>query len=622
MKSLPRLGIALFVLLSAAAPATGQRPLDHADVQTWNTIQNQSLSPDGAWLAYVLRPFEGDPELVIVGTDGEGEFRLRGDGPVFTSDSRFVAFEIPPVEAVLDSLKREGKTGDDLPGDSLAVLALASAQAPDPSNVVRLGSVKAFHVPETGAWLAFLSEPDADEDTSGDEAPDPAEAEDEEEGPQHEKEDGDLLTVRNLSGGDQAQYDHVAEVVFSKDGTALAFATSTEDGSADGVHVLALPALEQTTVLSGEGHYKGVALSDDGSRMAFLTDAADFESDQPEYSAHVAEGGTWSPRLVAQAGSTGIPQGWWVSEHGSLSFSDDGDRLLFGTAPPTRARARPGAPRGRCRKAGRVELERPLPAAHAVGPGGAGTEPGIRGRRPPGMTAGWSQLGTTEVPNVRFTQDRGGAWALGLTDVPYRQLISWDGRYTDVHAIDVETGGARVVGERIKGFGGASLSPTGRYATWWDGADRHWKAAPMAGGDVITLSAGAGEPVWNELDDHPDEPPPYGSAGWVEGDEAFVYYDRYDVFRFEPESGRTVNLTGGEGRQSGVRFRIVDTEPELDHVPEGEVPARGIPPDRKALRDVPGRDGASRRTLPDRHGRQALPDPREGQGRGPLARLP
>ena len=49
----------------------------------------------------------------------------RGTSPRITPDSRFLVFTIEPMEAVVDSLKKEGKKGDDLPKDSLGVVDLS-----------------------------------------------------------------------------------------------------------------------------------------------------------------------------------------------------------------------------------------------------------------------------------------------------------------------------------------------------------------------------------------------------------------------------------------------------------------------------------------------------------------
>ena len=42
-------------------------------------------------------------------------------------------------------------------------------------------------------------------------------------------------------------------------------------------------------------------------------------------------------------------------------------------------------------------------------------------------------------------------------------------------------------------------------------------------------------PLWNEEYDSPDDPPPYGVMGWHEGDSAVYIYDRYDVWKVNPE---------------------------------------------------------------------------------------
>ena len=566
------LGCAAWAL--ATAPLLGQRPLDHPDVIRWNNITSPSLSPDGGWLAYVLTAMEGDPTLGLRPARGASpQLMVRGTSPVFTSDSRFVVFEVPPAEAVLDSLKRKGESGDDLPGDSLALVELSvvfQGQSVRESAVQHLGSVESFEVPEDGAWVAYLVEPEAADDEGEQEPSEPESQPEESDDPEHEKDEGKTLVLRDLSSGEESRYENVVEYVFSENGNTLAFTTSTEDGEGDGVHVVTLPDRALHTLGDAEGHYRQVALSEDGSQVAYLTDAADWASEQPEYTLHRAAAGGWAPVAVANGATTGIPTGWWVSEHGALTFSENGSRLYFGTAP------RPAPePDEEILDEDRVVLDvwnwkdpylQPMQLVQAESE---------RNRAYAAVAhldgGAVVQLGSVDVPDVRFTDGRDARYALGITDMPYRQLISWDGRYNDVYAIDVTSGEHRKVGERIKGFGGASLSPAGTYATWWDGDERHWMAAPTAGGETITLSLGSEHPVWNELDDHPDLPPPYGSAGWVEGDEAFLYYDKHDVLRFEPESGRTTNLTEGAGRATGMRFRYADTEPELDHVPAGDI---------------------------------------------------
>ncbi|MEZ4426001.1 MAG: prolyl oligopeptidase family serine peptidase [Gemmatimonadota bacterium] len=576
MTSTRPLALGLVALAASAIPVLGQqRPLEHEDVLHWNTIADPALSPDGQWLAWVLRPLEGDPTFKVrAARQGGTELALRGASPVWSSDSRFVVFEIPPVEAVLDSLKREGKKRDDLPGDSLAVADLSAVFAggtPQVSAVTRLGAAQDFKVAEDGAWVAWRVEPEGDSAEGRGAAREEAEAGDEaSDRPDHEKDEGATLVVRDLASGQESRYEDVVEYVFAENGRALAFTTSTKDGSGDGAHVLTLPDRTLHTLRADEGHYRKIALSEDGAQVAFLTDAADFAAEQPAFTLERASAGDWTPRTVASASTGGIPDGWWVSEHGTLRFSESGNRLYFGTAP------RPApAPDEEILDEDKVSVDvwnwkdpylQPMQLVQLE------EEKKRTYDAVAHLDAGRVvQLATREIPDVRYAEEGEPRWAIGVTDVPYRQELSWDGRYNDVYAIDLTTGASRKVAERIKGFGGASISPGGTWATWWDGAEKQWKTAALAGGETMTASADAPEPVWDELDDHPDEPPPYGSAGWTEDDQAFLFYDRYDVFRFEPASGRTVNLTQGQGREAGIRFRWADTQPDVEPVPAGEI---------------------------------------------------
>jgi len=171
------------------------------------------------------------------------------------------------------------------------------------------------------------------------------------------------------------------------------------------------------------------------------------------------------------------------------------------------------------------------------------------------------QLGSLDVPDIRRTESGAGDHVLGTTDMPYRQLISWDGRYMDAYAIDVATGDRRRVATGVRGFAGAALSRGGEYVHWWDGSDLDWKVARMDGGQDMSLTADLTVAFHNELDDHPDEPPPYGGAVWTEDDEALLVYDKYDVWRTDP-TGREAPVRLTNGRASETRYRVSPLDPE------------------------------------------------------------
>ena len=72
---------ALFI--SSVVFAQQQRPLTHADYDSWRSIQGQALSRDGKYLAYALVPQDGDGEVVVRHLESGKEWRAsRGAAPV------------------------------------------------------------------------------------------------------------------------------------------------------------------------------------------------------------------------------------------------------------------------------------------------------------------------------------------------------------------------------------------------------------------------------------------------------------------------------------------------------------------------------------------------------------
>ena len=576
--------VALF-LGTVVTSLAQQRPLDHEEVLQWKTIDDPSLSPHGDWLTFVLSPMEGDPALTLKAAAGDGPaLTVRGTRPVFTSDSHYLVYAVPAPESEVDALRREGKKEDDLPRDALAIADIGAVLAGDEvhlSGIRDAGPVESYKVAREGSWLAYmpaqqdgadgLEEPEAEgiaaasaqqSEGSGSGSGDERDSND-------EKEDGSTLVLLNLATGDEARYERVADYAFAEEAAVLAFTTSTKDGSGDGAYVVTLDDITRRALLEGDGRYEQLALSKDGAQVAFLTDRDDSDADQSEFTLYRGGAPDWSGQPLADSGTDGVPPGWWVSEHGDVRFSEGGALLHFGTAPRPEPEVEDDTP-----EEDRVKLDvwnwkdpylQPMQLVQA-------DDERKRSYAAVVHLDGGAvvQLGTTDVPTVRFAADADAAHALGVTDRPYRQLLSWDGRYQDLYSIDLLTGRQRLLAKKVGRFARASISPAGTYATWWNGSDRHWKVARLDGGAPMTASAEVPHPAWNELDDRPHDPPPYGSAGWTAAEGALLFYDRYDAWRFEPATGRTVNLTGGAGRTAKIRFRYARTEPELDHVPEGE----------------------------------------------------
>ncbi|MFQ5570508.1 MAG: hypothetical protein ACE5G0_12575, partial [Rhodothermales bacterium] len=559
----------LIVLLLANTPdALGQQkqPLDHSVYEIWNRITERAISDDGRWALFSLSPEERDAELRVKSLTSDQAYAIpRGVSARFSDDASFVAFRIKPPREAVRQAKRDKKKPDEQPKDSLGILNLATGE------VVRVERVKSFKLPEEGnSWLAYLLEkPLATKDTTKAEEPkeEGAEKEAKEEDAtdkkkKKDKKEGTPLVLRNLATGSETRYEHVTAYHFSEDGRWLVYTASSKDGSTDGIFAVETASTATTPIMTGEGVYTHVALDEAGEQVAFLSNRDDYDADQPAFSLYHWRPGTGDLTTPATEGTEGIAEGWWISEHGDVSFSKEGSRLFFGTAP----RPEPEEEDEDVLESEKVVLDiwnwkdpllQPMQLEQR-------DEEEKRTYRAVVHLADQRivQLATETVPGVTVGSEGEADVAVGNSNMPYRQEISWDSpRYVDVYLVDVRTGERRRVLEKVQSS--AQLSPEARYLTWWDRNERAWYAMAVNNGDPVNLTAAIPHPVYNELHDWPFKPSPYGNAGWTENDEAFLIYDKHDIWAVDPTGVRAPRiLTEGRGRADNVRFRYVRLDPD------------------------------------------------------------
>ncbi|MEC9241998.1 MAG: hypothetical protein VYA48_05015, partial [Gemmatimonadota bacterium] len=348
---------------------------------------------------------------------------------------------------------------------------------------------------------------------------------------------------------------------FAADGSALYYTASGDDGASDGVFRVHQSGVS-AAVSTGKGRYVELAVSDNGT-AAFLTDRDDRAADAPDFALYVATDGEATRH--ASLGTAGLPSGWTPSDNGSISFSESGQRVFFGTTYAPEPEPEDETPEDE-----RVVVDiwnwkdpflQPMQLLQQS------QEEDRTYQAVLDLKSGRViQLATESMPSVTVAGRGDGTVALGSSNLAYRQLVSWDGRYSDLYLVDVEDGATRQIAEMERGS--ASLSPGGKYVTWWDGFEMAWFAVDVESGEKRNITENLGVPVHDLYSDRPDALSSYGSAGWISGDEAFIVYDRFDAWALDPTGRATPrNLTEGVGRKSDVRFRVIDVDPDDPYVP-------------------------------------------------------
>ena len=537
------------------ATPTPKKPLSHDVYDSWVHITGETISANGKYVMYTLEPGEGDSRLVVCTAQGQPlDTIARGTGGAFTLGSDYAVFQIRPLFAAIKKARDDRKPADEQPKDSLGILNLATR------DLQRIPRVKSFRFPERATgWVAYQLEKALPDSAKKSKPAKKDAAADKEKDAKEEK--GTTVVVRELSTGKEYSFPFAKDYVFAKDGKLLAVTTTGNDSTAAaGVYVFSTATRKTDTIAIGKGTYRQPAIDDSSRQVAFVADRDTAKGKQRFFSLYRWTAGTDSARRLVDTLTRGMYRHWLVSPDGAVSFSRDGARLLFGTAPvplpedttlieEETAKLDIWSWRDREIQSQQLKsLEEEKKRSYAA-------EVIVRDGR-------FVQLADTSLPSV-VTADEGCApVALGLSRLPYQRAETWDGTPSfDVYSVDMTTGARTLIRSRVRG--GAGISPEGKYITWYDRKLRHWFAVPAAGGRAVNMTSAIRVSLGDELNDVPDDPGPYGSPGWTAGDSLMLVYDRFDIWEADPTGARPARcLTAGAGRKAHMRYRYIRLDPE------------------------------------------------------------
>src|SRR5262249_44277779 len=134
-------------------------------------------------------------------------------------------------------------------------------------------------------------------------------------------------------------------------------------------------------------------------------------------------------------------------------------------------------------------------------------------------------LGDADCETVIPAQEGNGRFALGLSSRGYRIQQQWEENgLQKEYLIDLRDGSRKLVQDKVRG--GATVSPGGEYILWYDWKGHNWYTYATASGKVTNITSGIHVPLYDEEDDHPDDPPSHGMMGWMDGDKWVYVYDK------------------------------------------------------------------------------------------------
>ena len=523
----------VFSLLALTLSATAQKkPLDHDVYDGWQAVSGTALSPSGKVITYAVNPQEGDGTLYFRITGKKGASRVievpRGYQARILDNDAYAVCLIKPEFQKTRRAKIKKLTGDKLPQDSLAIINLGN-------GVIRkYPNVKSFqlglHATDQFAFATI--------DTSFVK--------------KVEKDMGTPVAVYHFADGRLDTLKNIDKFAFSKDGKTLALVQKTDKKHS----VVGFYADGKARMLTDTATFHAVPTFDEKGENALYLLAMDTTSTGSKNAS------LWlydvvrdeARELVAADQRRNMPENWGLTENSTYRFSKRLGSIYAG-----------------------IQEYVPVKDTNLVSFETAGLDiwKWDADEIPPRMKAnlardkqrtypclyqdeGLIPFNTNKADRLIFTDNYDADVILEVSPVNTVES-QWNMQGESVLTLIFPGSGRRL--EIARGaFDSPQLSPKGRYAIWWDYPARSWKACDVENERLLDLTA---ETVfWNEKDDHPMLPEPYGIAAWTKDDESVILNDRYDLWRIRLSDGHATRLT--QGREQKRTYRYISTKDSED----------------------------------------------------------
>lgn len=559
MKKLLSIAILLSIFIVTTAQ-TPKRPLSFDDVLKWNTITEQRISNDGEYIVYKTQPaWRGDSKLFISTKNGKElatfDYATRS---VITNDSKYVVFTIQPPADTIRQLKLKKTKKENMPKDKLAIYEIKSGKLDTIPNL------KSFELPaEWSGWIAWQvevvkSKKAKEQNKEGDDKTADKKKETKKKEKKESAKNGYALNIKNLKSGELIHFPFVTQYTFAtKKEVLICISTGDDKDIGPGIYRFDLKSGDRTALITGKASYKQLSMNKEGSEIAFLADTSGEKTKKKDYRLYVWRG-SGEALEVATNSTDGIPENWEISVNGRLSFSESGDRVFMGIAP-----VKPE------KDTTILDEEKPkLDVWHW-------SEAVLHTQQLKNLSRDLKKtymavyhldkkklvlLQTKDINGLSLINKGDADEAIAWSNAPYAVQIMWEGgpAHNNFYLIDMLSGEKRLIKKNCRAT--PRVSTNSKYLYWYEAVDTTWHTYKLATDEEFVVATAASIPSADELNDRPNLAGSYGTAGWLKKDKALLIYDRYDIWRVDPENNtEPINLTL-TGRSNKITYRIMNID--------------------------------------------------------------
>lgn len=541
MNKKPILLISISLIIAIHSLNAQRKPLAINDIESWNRITEKEISPDGKWIAYKMEPWVGDSKIFLYNSQGVRMFETACSKEItFTEDSKYLLFTMTPAYDLVRKIKLNRDDNKGIPPAKLGIYSLKTG------SLDTIHDIRNFKIPEhwTGYVAYQVEKSSADYDCLA--------AQNKTENAAS-TDNGYGLYLRRLDSGKTVSWPFVSEYLFSKTQEKLCFASTGDEANfAAGVYLYDCETGHAGTIIQGEYDYRLLTFSGDSKMLSFLAKPSN-RIRQGEFSLYLWPGeGTASE--VANNNMKEIPFSWRISENRSISFSGNGQRIFFGIAPVRPARD-PNIPddeypvldvwhgaEGLLHTVQLVNKEKELKRTYL-------TMYDV-------LNGALLRIENEDIPESYPIDNSNADHYAVYTGQPYELQSMYDPMHHDIYLLNLQTGTRQPVKVNIRSV--PKSSPAGKYLIWFNHDNYSWYTYHIGSGREFRITDPGVLRAEIETNTTFDVNEPYGSPGWLEDDRAVLIYDRYDIWKVDPQNlTPPVNITQN-GRNTSTVYRLIN----------------------------------------------------------------
>ncbi len=538
--------LVLFFLVSGAGQELKKMTPDV--YSSWNRIKNTKISDSAETILYTLEKETGNKWLAIYNQRKDTTFMfsrvikadmdMTGSYVLFTHGLDFDSTRV---------LKRKKTPKDKMPIDSLTIFNTVN------NRIITIAGVTDFTIPARySGYCVYTKKMEVEKaDTTVREKVKKPIC------------DGTALFIRNLVSGQEDTIKNSKDFSLADESPKLAYVQCSGDSTASySVYTRDLNTDTVRLILADMYKIDQLSYEKSGKSVAFLGLKNKTEVRQKPYQLYLKSTRDTLVQKLNLPDSVALPAPWVISSDRKLTFSESGNRLFFGLAPVLPIKDTTllddeivnveiwhhDSPRLYTQMESTLDEDKKKSYAMMY-------------------DIGQNKFLLLESPETEkcITSVKGdGKYMLQLRSLPYQKVVTWNGElFKDLILLDTETGNTTLISQGESGD--PAFSPGGRYIYWWKRSDSIWQTFDTQKFNIAVLGLWSVSVFHDEKNDIPQKADAYGFAGWLKNDEAALVYDRYDIWKLNPEDPFTnINLTGG--RSDHQVYRYMDTDMENEYI--------------------------------------------------------